>query len=67
MDSRDVLATVDKPLTVLEPLGEGKIRVRTSSWDQEVVILADQAFEAVALARSLHGVKGPQPAEYLDY
>jgi hypothetical protein len=34
MDSRDVLATVDKPLTiVLEPLGEGKIPVRTSSWD----------------------------------
>ena len=33
---RDVLATVDKPLTVvLEPLGDGKIRVRTSSWDQE--------------------------------
>jgi hypothetical protein len=41
MDSRDVLATVDRPLTiVLEPLGDGKIRVRTSSWDQEVVILA---------------------------
>jgi hypothetical protein len=41
MDSRDALATVDKPLTiVLEPLGEGKIRVRTSSWVQEVVDLA---------------------------
>jgi hypothetical protein len=49
MDSRDVLATVDKPLTmVLEPLGDGKIRVRTSSWDQEHVILADQVLEAVA-------------------
>jgi hypothetical protein len=54
VDSRVVLATVDKPLTVvLEPLGGGKIRVRTGSWDQEVVILADQAFEAAALGKSL--------------
>jgi hypothetical protein len=46
MDSRDVLATVDKPLTVvLEPLGEGKIRVRTRSWDQ-VVIFDDEAPES---------------------
>jgi hypothetical protein len=34
MDSRDVLATVDKLLTVvLEPIGDGKIRVGTSSWE----------------------------------
>jgi hypothetical protein len=47
----DVLAAVDKPLTiVLKPLGEGKIRVRTSSWDQKHVILADQVLEAVAWA-----------------
>ena len=63
MDSRDVLATVDKPLTVvLEPLGEGKIRVRTRSWDQEVVILDGQVLEAVALGKSLRaeaaGVSG---------
>ena len=67
MDSRDVLATVDKPLTVLEPLGEGKIRVRTSSWDQEVVILDGQVLEAVALGKSLRLVRAPKPLEYLDY
>jgi hypothetical protein len=51
MDSRDVLATVDKLLTiVLEPVGEGKIRVRTSSWDQEVVISADEVLEAIVRA-----------------
>jgi hypothetical protein len=45
---REVLATVDKPLTiVLEPLGEGKIHVRTSSWHQAVVISADEVLEAV--------------------
>ena len=68
MISRDVLATVDKPLTiVLEPLGDGKIRVRTSSWDQEVVILDGQVLEAVALGKSLRLVRAPKPLEYLDY
>ena len=47
MYSRDVLATVDKPLTVvLEPLGDGKIRIRTSSWDQGVVIFDDEVPES---------------------
>jgi hypothetical protein len=68
LDFRDVLATVDKPLTVvLEPLGEGKIRVRTGSWDQEVVILDGQVLEAVALGKSLRLVRAPKPLEYLDY
>jgi hypothetical protein len=45
----------------------GKIRVRTSTWDQEVVILADQALEIVALGKSLRLVRAPRPLEYLDY
>jgi hypothetical protein len=66
MDSRDVLATVDKPLTtVLEPLGEGKIRVRTSSWDQEQVILDEQVLESVALGKWLRLVRASWPLEYL--
>jgi hypothetical protein len=64
LDSRDVLATVDKLLTVvLEPIGDGKIRVRTSSWDQEVVILDGQVLEAVALGKSLRLVRAPKPLE----
>jgi hypothetical protein len=51
----------------LEPIGEGKIRVRTSTWDQEAVILADQALKAVALGKSLRLVRAPRPLEYLDY
>jgi hypothetical protein len=41
--------------------------VRTSTWDQEVVILADQALELVALGRSLRVIRAPRPLEYLDY
>ena len=63
---RATLATVDKPLTmVLEPLGDGKIRVRTSSWDQEHVILADQVLEAVALGKSLRLVRAARSLELL--
>jgi hypothetical protein len=51
----------------LEPIGGGKIRVRTSTWDQEVVILADQALEIVALGKSLRLVRAPRPLEGLDY
>jgi len=58
LDSRDVLATVDKLLTVvLEPIGNGKIRVRTNSWDQEAVILESEVLEAVALGKSLRLVR----------
>jgi hypothetical protein len=45
----------------------GKVRVRTSTWDQEVVILADQALEVVAMGESLRVVRAPRPLEYLDY
>jgi hypothetical protein len=48
---------------VLEPLGDGKIRVRTSSWDQEHVILADQVLEAVALGKSLRLVRAARSLE----
>ena len=43
-ENRETLLSADKSTAViLEPIGEGKIRVRTSTWDQEVVILADQS------------------------
>jgi hypothetical protein len=62
-----LLSTDESTAVILEPIGEGKIRVRTSTWDQEAVILADQAFEAVALGKSLRIVRAPGPLEYLDY
>ena len=67
-ENRETLSTTDKSTAVvLEPIGDGKIRVRTSTWDQEAVILADQAFEAVALGKSLRLARAPRPLEYLDY
>ena len=64
---RDVLATVDKPLTiVLEPLGEGKIHVRTSSWHQAVVISADEVLEAVGVGKSLRLIRAPPPLGHLE-
>ena len=52
---------------VLEPLGDGKIRVRTSSWDQEVVISADEVLEAVGVGKSLRLIGAPRSLECLDY
>jgi hypothetical protein len=62
-----LLSTDKTTAVILEPIGDGKIRVRTSTWDQEVVILADQALEAVALGKSLRIIRAPRPLEYLDY
>jgi len=40
-ETRDTLLSTDRATAVtLDPIGDGKIRVRTSTWDQEVVILA---------------------------
>jgi len=67
-ETRDTLLSTDRATAVtLDPIGDGKIRVRTSTWDQEVVILADQALEVVALGKSLRLVRAPRPLEYLDY
>jgi hypothetical protein len=67
-ENRETLLSADRATAVtLEPIGAGKIRVRTSTWDQEVVILADQALEVIALGKSLRLVRAPRPLEYLDY
>ena len=52
---------------MLDPIGDGKVRVRTSTWDQEVVILADQALEVVALGKSLRLIRAPRPLGSLGY
>ncbi len=38
------LLTADRSTTLtFEPPGDGKVRVRTSGWDHEVMVLGDQA------------------------
>ena len=67
-ENRETLLSTDRATAVtLEPIGEGKIRVRTSTWDQEAVILVDQALEVVAMGKSLRVVRASRPLEYLDY
>jgi hypothetical protein len=67
LENRETLSTADKSVTiVLDPLGGGKIKV-ISTWDKEIMILADQVLEAVALGKSLRIIRAPRPLEYLDY
>ena len=49
-ENRDTLLTADRYTTLtLEPIGDGEVCVRTTSWQDEVVILGDQALLALAL------------------
>jgi hypothetical protein len=60
-ETRDTLLSTDRATAVtLDPIGDGKIRVRTSTWDQEVVILA---LEVVAIGKSLRVVRAPRALE----
>ena len=50
-ENRDTLLTADRYTTLmLEPVGDGKVRVktRTTSWENEVLTLGDQALLALA-------------------
>jgi hypothetical protein len=39
LENRDALSTADKRvIIVLEPLGNGKIKVTSNTWDKEIVI-----------------------------
>jgi hypothetical protein len=59
-----LLSTDRATAVTLDPIGDGKIRVRTSTWDQEVVILG---LEVVALGKSPRLVRAPRSLEYMDY
>ena len=51
---------------MFEPTGDDKVRITTSTWEGERVILADQALEVVALGKVLYLVRAPRRAEYLN-
>jgi hypothetical protein len=44
---------VEKVALVLEGIGDGKVRVNSSSLDHPVVILADQALEIVSFKKQI--------------
>jgi hypothetical protein len=49
------LATTERSTIVVERAPEGKIRVTSSSWDAEKVILKDQVIEIRNVEGRLHG------------
>ena len=62
----DSLLKADKAVLVFEAIGDDKVRVNCSSWEDTRVILADQALEVVALGKILHICRVDRPAEYLN-
>ena len=51
---------------VFEAIGDDKVRVNCSSWDDSKVILADQVLQVVASGKILHVTRTDRPAEYLN-
>jgi len=71
-ETRDTLLSTDRATAVtLDPIGDGKIRVRTSTWDQEVGHSGRSGArgrgDIVAMGKSLRMVRAPRSLEYLDY
>jgi hypothetical protein len=49
---------------LLEAIGDDKVRINSTSLDKQLVILANQALERVAVGK--HVVRVPRAAEYLN-
>jgi hypothetical protein len=60
------LLKADRAVLVFEAIGDDKVRVNCSSWEDTRVILADQALEVVALGKILHICRVDRPAEHLN-
>jgi hypothetical protein len=56
----------DKATLVFEAIGDGKVRVNCQSWEDALVILADEALQVVAFGKSLVVTRTNRPAEYLN-
>jgi hypothetical protein len=51
---------------VMEPAGNGKVRLTYHNWESERVILETEALEIVAIDKMLYAFRAPRRAEYLD-
>jgi hypothetical protein len=60
------LATSDKATIVVDRLPEGKIRVTSTSWDGEKVILRDQVLEVRNVEGRLHIARKPRQYDEWD-
>jgi len=62
----DPLYVGDRVVVVFEAIGEDKVRATCSSWQEAVVILANEALKVMALGKRLYLCRGERPAEYLN-
>ena len=61
-----VIPRCEKCTLVVEAIGDDKVRVNHLSLDTPLVILANQALEIVAVAKTLHIARAPRSAKYID-
>ena len=56
----------EKLVLVLEAIGDDKVRINSTSLDNPLVVLANQALKALALDKRLHVCRAPRSAEFLN-
>ena len=66
METREILLKADRVSVVFERTADGKIRVRTSSWDDAKVILPNQVLEVAVVGKQVALVRVDKPIAYLD-
>jgi hypothetical protein len=66
VEKMTALPRSEKCTLVLEAIGNDKVRVNQASLDTPLVILANQALEAVGIGKQLHIARALRSAEYLN-
>jgi len=66
METREILLKAEKGTLSWERIDGGKIRFKTSSWDEAVVTTRSQVLEIAMVDHLPALVKATKPIEYLD-
>jgi hypothetical protein len=66
METREILLKAEKGTLSWERIDGGKIRFKTSSWDDPVVTTRSQVLEIAMVDHLPALVKATKPIEYLD-
>ena len=62
----DPLYIGEKVTVSLEAIGDGKVRVNTSSWDNAAVILDEEALQVFAIQKRLYLCRGEKPIAWMN-
>jgi hypothetical protein len=60
------LPRAEKPVLVLETIGDNKVRIDSTSLYNPLVALANEASEVVAIEKQLYACRAPRHAGYLN-